>query len=66
MLPFAVLGLGVLAGAGLCLGVAALLSGEPAGLIFFKGGPPDADSRSLLSSNFLFVGGCEETIHKSI
>lgn len=60
MVPFAVLGLGVLAGLGLCLGVAALPSGEPAGLIFFEGGGPEAFCRSLLNSNFLFAGGYEE------
>lgn len=65
VLPFAVVGLGVLAGLGLCLGVAALPSGEPAGLNFFEGGGPEADCRSLLNSNFLFAGGYEETIHVS-
>lgn len=59
------LGLGVLAGLGLCLGVTALPSGEPAGLIFLEGGGPEADCRSLLNSNFLFAGGYEETINIS-
>lgn len=59
------LGLGVLAGLGLCLGVMALPSGEPAGLIFLEGGGPEADCRSLLNSNFLFAGGYEETINVS-
>lgn len=61
-LPFALLGLGVLAGLGLCLGVTALPSGEPAGLIFFEGGGP---GEALLNSNFLFAGGYEETISVS-
>lgn len=65
VLPFAVVGLGVLAGLGLCLGVAALPSGEPAGLNFFEGGGPEADCRSLLNSNFLFAGGYEERINVS-
>lgn len=60
--PFDVLGLGVLAGLGLCFGVTALASGEPAGLIFFEGGGPGADCRSLLNSNFLFAGGYKEII----
>lgn len=59
VLPLAVVGLG------LCLGVASLPSGEPAGLIFFEGGDPEADCRSLLNSNFLFAGGCEETSNVS-
>lgn len=59
VLPLAVVGLG------LCLGVAALPSGEPAGLIFFEAGGPEADCRSLLNSNFLFAGGYEETINVS-
>lgn len=63
LLPLAVLGLGVLAGLSLCLGVAALASGETAGLIFFGGG--GADCRSLLNSNFLFAGGYEETMNVS-
>lgn len=54
----------MLAGLGLCLGVAALPSGEPVGLVFFEGGGPEADCRSLLNSNFLFVGGYEETINE--
>lgn len=41
--PFEVLGLGVLAGLGLSLGVTALPSGEPAGLVFFEAGGPRAD-----------------------
>lgn len=63
MLPFAALGVGVLAVFSLCLGVAALVSGEPAGLTFFEGGGPEAAWRSLLNSNFLFAGGYEETIN---
>lgn len=59
VLPLAVVGLG------LCLGVASLPSGEPAGLIFFEGGDPEADCRSLLNSNFLFAGGYEETSNVS-
>lgn len=43
MLPFAALGVGVLAVLGLCLGVVVLASGEPAGLAFFEGGGPEAD-----------------------
>lgn len=62
VVPFAALGLGVAAGLGLCLGVAALVSGETAGLIFLGGGP-GADCRSLLNSNFLFAGGCEDIIN---
>lgn len=55
-----VLGLGVAAGLGLSLGVAALLSGEPAGLFLVEGEGPEADSRSLLNSNFLFTGGYQK------
>lgn len=47
----------MLAGLGLGLGVAALPSGETAGLAFFAGGGPEEDCRSLLNSNFLFAGG---------
>lgn len=43
MLPLAVLGLGVLTGVGLCLGVTAFPSGDPAGLVFFEGVGPGAD-----------------------
>lgn len=64
--PFAVDGLGVPAGLGLALGVAALTSGEPAGLIFFGGGGPEADCRSLLNSNFLFAGGCQKNNYHQV
>lgn len=60
VLPFGVDGLGVLAGLGLCFGVAALASGDSALLIFLEGGGPVADWRSLLNSNFLFAGGYQE------
>lgn len=55
-----VLWLGVGAGLGLALGVAVLLSGEPAGLFLFDGEGPEADSRSLVNSNFLFAGGYQK------
>lgn len=55
-LPFVVEGLGVLAVLGLCFGVAAFASGEPAGLIFFVDGGPEDDCCSLLNSNFLLAG----------
>lgn len=66
--PFAVDGLGVLAGLGLALGVAALTSGETAGLIFFEGGGPEADfvADSLLNSNFLFAGVCQKNNHHQV
>lgn len=54
LLRFGVDGLGVLAGLGLCFGVVA---GDSGVLIFFDGGGPAADCRSLLNSNFLFAGG---------
>lgn len=56
----------MLAGLGLALGVATLTSGEPAGLIFFEGGGPEADCRSLLNSNFLFAGGCQKNSHHQV
>lgn len=56
----------MLAGLSLALGVAALTSGEPAGLIFFEGGGPEADCRSLLNSNFLFAGGCQKNNHHRV
>lgn len=55
-------GLGVLAVLGLCFGVAAFDSGEPAGLIFFAGGGPEEDCCSLLNSNFLLAGGCKKQL----
>lgn len=65
-LPFLAEGLGVLAVLGLCFGVVAFASGEPAGLIFFEGGGPEADCCSLLNSNFLLAGGYKKanTVHK--
>lgn len=61
MSPLGAPGLGVPAGLGLGLEVTALTSGEPAGLVFFEGGRPEGDCRSLPNSNFLFVGGYGET-----
>lgn len=46
---------------GLCFGVAAFASGEPAGLIFFVDGGPEEDCCSLLNSNFLLAGSYKKT-----
>lgn len=51
----------MLAVLGLCFGIAAFASGEPAGLIFFAGGGPGEDC-SLLNSNFLLAGCYKKTI----
>lgn len=58
----------MLAVLGLCFRVAASASGEPAALIFFEGGGPEADCCSLLNSNFLLAGGCKKTttVHKPL